>query len=78
MMARFAQHVGLTVWASALAAGMDEALLDGQYALALSSHEPSFSPGALVSPFLRPWWASVHRWVISSLGRRGQAFPTET
>ena len=48
---RFAQHVGLTVLASALAAGMDEALLDGQYAMALSSHEPSFSPGAPVSPF---------------------------
>jgi hypothetical protein len=30
---------------------MDEALLDGQYAMALSSHEPSFSSGAPVSPF---------------------------
>jgi len=48
---RFAQHVGLTVLASALAGDMDEALLDGQYAMALSSHEPSFSPGAPVSPF---------------------------
>ena len=37
--------------ASALAASMDEAIHDGQYALALASHEPSFLPGAPVSPF---------------------------
>jgi hypothetical protein len=49
--ARFREHVGLTVTASALAASMDEAIHDGQYALALASHEPSFSPGAPVSPF---------------------------
>jgi hypothetical protein len=48
---RFGQHVGLTVLASALAADMDEALHDGRYALALASHDPSFSPGAPVSPF---------------------------
>ena len=47
---RFAQHVGLTVLASALAEGMDEAILDGQYTMALSA-ERSFSPGAPVSPF---------------------------
>lgn len=49
--ARFAEHVGLTVTASALAACMDEAILDSRYVMALSSHEPSFSPGAPVSPF---------------------------
>jgi hypothetical protein len=48
---RLAKHVGLTVLASALAASMDEALFDGQYAMALSSHEPRYSPGAPVSPF---------------------------
>jgi hypothetical protein len=48
---RFAQYVGLTMLASALAADMDEGLHDGRYALALASHDPSFSPGAPVSPF---------------------------
>ena len=46
---RFAEQVGLTVLASALAADLDAAIHDGQYALALASHEPSFSPGAPVS-----------------------------
>ena len=46
----FADQVGLTVMASALAASMDEAIHDGQYALALASHQPSFC-GAPVSPF---------------------------
>ena len=49
--ARFGEHVGLTVTASALAASMDEAIHDGRYVMALSSHEASFSPGAPVSPF---------------------------
>jgi hypothetical protein len=47
----FAEHVGLSVSASSLAARMDEAIHDGRYVMALSSHEPSFSPGAPVSPF---------------------------
>jgi hypothetical protein len=49
--ARFGQHVVLTVLATALAESVDEGILDGQYVMALSSHEPSFSPGAPVSPF---------------------------
>jgi hypothetical protein len=49
--ARFAEHVGLSVSGSAPAASMDEAIRDGQYALALASHEPSFLPGAPVSTF---------------------------
>ncbi len=48
---RFAEQVGLTVMASSLAADLDAALHDGRYALALASHEPSFSPGAPVSYF---------------------------
>ncbi len=48
---RFAEQVGLTVTASGLAADLDAALLDGRCALALASHEPSFSPGAPVSHF---------------------------
>lgn len=48
---QFAEQVGLTVLASGLAADLDAALHDGRYALALASHEPSFSPGAPVSPF---------------------------
>lgn len=49
--ARFAELVGLSLSASSLAAGMDEAIHDGQYALALASHDPSFLPDAPVSPF---------------------------
>lgn len=49
--ARFAELVGLSLSASSLAARVDEAIHDGQYALALASHDPSFSPDAPVSPF---------------------------
>jgi hypothetical protein len=47
---RFAEYVGLSLSASSLAARMDEVIHDSHYALALASHEPSFSPGAPVLP----------------------------
>lgn len=34
-----------------VAAGLDEAAYAGRYAMALASHDSSFSPGASVSPF---------------------------
>ncbi len=34
-----------------VAAALDDADLMGRYALALATHDPSFSPGAPVSPF---------------------------
>ena len=34
-----------------MAAALDEVAYVGRYAMALASHEPSFSPGAPVSPF---------------------------